>query len=567
MSSADMDTNTSMLRTWAPLMAVCTGFFVVVLDSTMMNVAVPAIAKDLGTTVSGVQAAIALYSMVMASLMLVGGKLGDIYGVKRMFMVGMGLYGAGTLLAASSWNLGVLIIGWSVIEGVGAALILPLAFSLIFGNYSAAQRPLAFGALGAINAVGAAVGPILGGTLTTYLTWRIGFGIEAIGVAIVFLLMPFLKESAKDKQISLDWIGTILSVVSLTLAVSGLILAGRYGFWNARRPFMIGDVEISPFGLSITPILVATGLAVSLAFFHWQARRERHGEPPLLRLDLFSNRDFFAGALADGLRSLFFFGLLFIIPVFIQSAAGFSAIESGVALVPLSAAVFVLSLTSAGLGRVVAPKFIIIGGFAVMFVGTLLYYDAMSVNVSIADLILPGLVFGVGGGVVIPQITNLPLSAVKASEVNEASGLANTMRTLGTSLGTAVIGTILLVGVFGGIVDGVLTEQGIDVSAEERQQLAVALEDGMARLSEEDRNEAIAAFSPEEQETLRAVVETAATDAQKAALLATAAAILLAMLVATFLSRTKLEPDGDDVAVGENVSASKADPPQAVLES
>lgn len=561
MSSADVSTNTSFLRTWAPLMAVCTGFFVVVLDSTMMNVAVPAIAKDLNTTVSGVQAAIALYSMVMASLMLVGGKLGDIYGVKRMFMVGMGLYGAGTLLAASSWNLGVLIIGWSVIEGVGAALILPLAFSLIFGNYSAAQRPLAFGALGAINAVGAAVGPILGGTLTTYLTWRIGFGIEAIGVAIVFLLMPFLKESEKDEQTSLDWIGTILSFVSLTLVVSGLILAGRYGFWDARRPFMIGDVEISPFGLSITPVLVATGFAVALAFFHWQTRRERHGETPLLRLDLFSNRDFFAGALADGLRSLFFFGLLFIVPVFIQSAARFSAIESGVALIPLSAAVFVLSLTTAGLGRVVAPKFIIIAGFAVMFAGTLLYYDAMSVNVSIADLILPGLVFGFGGGIVIPQITNLPLSAVTPSEVNEASGLANTMRTLGTALGTAVIGSILLVGVYGEIVDGVLTEQGIDVSFEERQQLAVDLEDGMASLSEEDRNEAIAGLSPGDQETLKAVVEKAATDAQKTALLATAAAILLALLASTFLSRAKAGVAGGAVTVAQEISETEAGRP------
>ena len=533
------ETATSGLRQWSPLIAVSLAMFIVVLDSTMMNVAVGAIAKDLNTQVSSVQAAISIYSLVMASLMLTGGKLGDMNGAKRMFIIGVGIYGVGTPIAALAWNIGILVLGWSIIEGIAAALILPLAMTIIFFNYQGAQRAVAFGILGGVQASASAVGPILGGFLTSFFSWRWGFGLQVIIVVIIFFFVGAIRESER-LPIQLDWRGTILSTLGLMLVVLGFLLAGQYGFWGARRPFTIGDVTINPFGLSPTPILIGLGILVLLAFAHWQWNLQQAGGTPLLRLSLLKNGRFMSGVGTDTFRQLALTGLLFIIPVFTQQLLGFSAIESGLAILPFSIGVFVLSMTTANLAQRIAPKWLINGGIVIYIIGTLWLWAVTAADMTIWDLVLPMLVMGIGIGLFVAQIVNLTISQVGDDERNEGAGTHNTGRELGGALGTAVIGSILLVGIFSGFVNGALRADNISVSEQEAQQLAVQLEDEVNSLNTEEGQaltDAIGA-SPE----LTQLVGDAYVDAQKNALLAIAVVMLIALSIGSFLpGRTKAE--------------------------
>ena len=542
--NGDQATKTaSGIKLWAPLIAVSLAMFIVVLDSTMMNVAVGAIAKDLKTSVSTVQAAISIYSLVMASLMLTGGKLGDMHGAKRMFMVGCGIYGFGTLLAAVSWNVGVLIVGWSIIEGLAAALILPLAMTLIFFNYSGAQRAIAFGILGGVQASAAAVGPILGGFLTTFFSWRWGFGFQVIIVVIIFFFVRFIRESER-KPISLDWRGTLLSSTGLMLVVLGFLLAGQYGFWVARRPFIVGDLQINPFGLSPTPILIVVGLGVLLGFAHWQWHLQRIGRTPLLRLSLLENGAFIAGVVTDSFRQLALAGLLFIVPVFTQQLLGFSAMKSGLAILPFSIGVFVVSMTTSNLAKRIAPKWLINGGIVAYIAGALLMWGVTSAEMTIWDMVLPMLVMGIGIGLFVAQIVNLTISQVSDEERNEGAGTHNTGRELGGALGTAVIGSILLVGIFSGFADGVLKAENGSATPEERQQLAVELEDAVNELSAED-GEALVKTIKDDPEISKLVAD-AYVNAQKNAFLAIAGVMLLALAVGSFLpgsQKVEASPD------------------------
>lgn len=522
----------SALRQWSPLIAVSLAMFIVVLDSTMMNVAVGAIAKDLNTQVSSVQAAISIYSLVMASLMLTGGKLGDMNGAKRMFVIGVGIYGVGTLIAAFAWNIGILVLGWSIIEGIAAALILPLAMTLIFFNYQGAQRAVAFGILGGVQASASAVGPILGGFLTSFFSWRWGFGLQVIIVVIIFFFVGAIKESER-LPIKLDWRGTILSTVGLMMIVMGFLLASQYGFWGARRPFTIGDVTINPFGLSPTPILIGLGVLVLLGFAHWQWNLQQAGGTPLLRMSVLRNGRFMTGVATDTFRQLALTGLLFIIPVFTQQLLGFSAIESGLAILPFSVGVFALSMTTANLAQRVAPKWLINGGIGVYLLGTVWLWAVTAADMTIWDLLPPMFVMGVGIGLFVAQIVNLTISQVDDEERNEGAGTHNTGRELGGALGTAVIGSILLVGIFSGFVNGALRSENLSVSEQEAQELTVQLQDEVNSLNTEDGEaltEAIGA-SPEVAE----LVTDAYVGAQKNALLAIAVVMLIALAIGSFL--------------------------------
>lgn len=534
MSQANATETATGLKYWSPLIAVCLAMFIVVLDSTMMNVAVGAIAKDLSTSVSSVQAAISIYSLVMASLMLTGGKLGDMHGAKRMFIIGIGIYGAGTLIAALAPNIGILILGWSLVEGIAAALILPLAMTLIFFNYSGAARAIAFGILGGVQASATAVGPILGGFLTSFFSWRWGFGFQVFIVVIIFFFVRYVQESER-KAISLDWRGTILSTTGLMLIVVGFLLAGQYGFWNARRPFMIGDVQINPLGLSPTPFAIVAGLAILVGFAHWQWHLQNTGRTPLLRIGLLTNGRFMTTVATDSFRQLALTGLLFIIPVFSQQLLGFSAIKTGMAILPFSVGVFLISMTTANLAQKIAPKWLINGGIVAYIIGVLWLWFVTSATMTIWDMVLPMFIMGVGIGFFVAQIVNLAISQVADDERNEGAGTHNTGRELGGALGTAVIGSILLVGVFSGFVDGALRSEGIDVPPAERERMAVVLEDELGSLKAEDGKAFLASLPETTRAQFEEIVGDAYVDAQKTALLVIAGVMLVALALGSFL--------------------------------
>ncbi|MCP4363414.1 MAG: MFS transporter, partial [Chloroflexi bacterium] len=411
---------------WAPLIAASLALFIVVVDSTMMNVAVPTIVKDLKTNVTAVQAVISLYSLVMASLMLVGSKLGAMNGVKKVFLVGVVIYGIGTLIAAVSWNIQILALGWSLFEGVGAAMVLPLAYALLVTNYEPKVQAVGFGILGGVSASAAAVGPILGGILTTYASWRWGFAMEVI---IAIAIFPFAKYIVEKKTAAegttLDWGGAALSIIGLLSLALGLILAGRYGWWEATRPFTIGNIQVNPFGLSPTPILVGIGLSFLAAFIHWQMRRERNEQTPLVSMRVLGNGRFINGVSSNIFQSMVITGLLFVLPLYLQSAVGYSAFESGLAILPFSIATFLVSIGTSSWSERILPKLLIQAGIGLMVVGVFLLYRVVSLTVTIGQMAIPLGIFGVGMGLLMAHLVNLILSSVDANDSPEASGVNN----------------------------------------------------------------------------------------------------------------------------------------------
>lgn len=541
------------LARWGPLIAILVAVLMFSLDQTMMNVAVGAIAQELNTQVGAVQAAISLYTLFMAAFILMGARLGDLHGAKRVFILGAGLFGVGTAIAALAPSIGILIFGWSFLEGIGAALFYPLSFVFVYRQYSGTRRVFAFALVTVTQAVGAAIGPVVGGALTTFASWRWGFGMEVFFVAaIIPFASRYLRETAKDETSTMDWVGVVLSFLMLFTLILGVLLAPAYGWWDARRDFFVGGAQFNPLGLSPVPWFLLIGFTFVAAFVQWELLRKRRGQTPLLDLSIFRRIPYVLSTALDSLRSLFLAGLMFIIPAFLLMAAGFSAFESGLTLLSLTVAATLTSLTTSRLGKRIAPKYIILIGLVIMAIGTLLFWDVTSVTVTLLDMVFPGMVWGVGAGLYYTQIINLQLSYVAPEERNQASGL----RTMGTqaasSLGTALIGAILLLGVYAGVVDGVLQETGISVTPEERERLIVNLEDTLAGMRPEEIDDIIAQLPPDEQAAIRRIVEDALVTSQSNAMLATFALIILAILLTTFIPSTKLE---------DKPMASYAEPP------
>ncbi|NHZ72493.1 MAG: MFS transporter, partial [Aquificales bacterium] len=517
--SIDTQPKESFLQEWGVLLVMGLASFILVLDTSMMNVAISAIVEDLGTTVSGVQAAITIYALVMASFMLLGGKLGDIYGMKKTFIVGMIFYGIGTITAALTPNLAILILGWSVIEGIGAAFVLPMTITMLALKYSGKQLAMAFGVVAGVQAAGAAIGPIFGGFMTSFYSWRLAFASEAIIVIIIFALLFVLPESEKMEGVKVDWLGAAFSALGLAVIVLGIILSSQYGWVMAKRPFTIGTITINPFGLSITPVLIALGFGLLLIFLHWEQRLEKAGKMPLLHVGMLKNGLLMAGVIVGGILNIILGGIMFTTPLFLQSALDYDAMASGMALLPMSIGIFVFSLTTTGLGRKFSPKYVIMAGLGFVAFGLVLLFRTISPGMSSSDMIVGFFIFGMGIGLILGQLTGVTLASVPAEENNEASGVNFTFRQLGISMGTAVIGAILLTTVSLSLVSGLLDTVGIDVSRSEVRQISVVMEDAVQSMTTVEKQAALDSLSPETVSQLNQISLTSWVRGNKMALI------------------------------------------------
>ncbi len=402
--------------------------FVYVIDTTLMNVSISALVKDLGTTVGEVQVAITLYTLTMAAFMLTGGKLGDIWGSKRAFRIGLVVYGIGTTITAVAPTIGFVILGWSFLEGLGSALIVPAINTLVRANYKGAQRASAYGVLFGIAAAGAAFGPLIGGWVTTSLSWRVAFAGEAIIVVLVLLSSGLLVDAPKVlPKPRLDIVGVVLSAAGLGFFVLGVLLTSTYGWSDS---LVLG--------------LMVGGLVVLGTFIWWVRRREERELPALVHLSIFKHRAISAGLPVLATQTFAQAGLLFLIPVFTQSVLGFDAFQTGLTLLPLSIGVLVTSVLTPPLGRKIYPKYVIQAGLVLLFIGGYVLARSLSTAQQGSDMAIGLLIGGVAIGLIAGQLPNLILSGVDQDEASEASGLQGTSQNLGMALGTAVIGTVIL---------------------------------------------------------------------------------------------------------------------------
>jgi MFS family permease len=452
-----------------PIAIFASAQFVMVLDSSVMNVSISQIVKDLDTTIQGVQLAITAYTLVMAALMLAGAKLGDILGRDRTFALGLAIYGLGSLTTALSPNLAVLLIGWSLIEGLGAALVVPAIVSLIAATYSGRQRALAFGIIGGVAGAAIAAGPLIGGWFTTELSWRYVFAGETlIVIAILFLRRRLQSAPAVEHPPKLDVVGVALSTLGLGFAVFGILKSSEWGLIEPRGALTIGGEEITPFGFSAVPFLILAGIGFLAAFVMWEERRERKGLDTLLDRSLLRIKQLRAGLSTLAMQQLILLGTFFVLPVYLQVVLGLDAFESGKRLFPMSVSMFIAALAGPRLAAGFAPKRVAQVGLLALTTASVFLLATIDVELRGVAFALSLTLFGIGAGLLLSQLGNVIMSSVEPAKINEAGGLQGTAQNLGASLGTALIGAVLIAALTNGFVSKVEDNPAVTPPVRER---------------------------------------------------------------------------------------------------
>jgi MFS family permease len=445
-----------------PIALLAAAQFIMVLDTTVMNVAISQIVIDLDTSITSVQAAITLYTLVMAAFMLTGSRLGDLWGRRRTLAIGLVVYGVGSLTTALSPNMTVLYLGWSFVEGFGAVLVIPALATLVVSNYTGAQRALAYGILAAAMGAAAGLGPLIGGIATTEFSWRYVFAGETVVVLILLLFLRKIRDAPKaERKIHVDLVGAGLSALGLGLVVFGILKSSTWGWILPTGALTINGTEITPLGLSMVPYMIVAGAFVLGAFLRWEAKVVRDGGDPLL-----DPRVLRIGQLRSGLSMLtaqqtILAGTFFIVPVYLQVVLGMDALDTGVRLLPLSLALVLMSAVGARMAARYPPRQIVTIGVLVLLAGVVALLASIEPELNSTSFRVAMVLFGAGIGLALSQIGNVIMSSVGQEKANAASGLQGTAQNLGASLGTALIGSVLILSLTNGLQDRVLEDPAI----------------------------------------------------------------------------------------------------------
>lgn len=432
------------MKKWTVVIILACAQFVMVLDSTVMNVSISTVVKDLHTTVASMQACITFYTLTMAALMLLGAKLGDIWGRRKAFIVGAIIYACGSLITALSPNIQTLFIGWSVIEGVGAVLVIPAIAALAANNYKGKDRVTAFAIIGGISGAAMAAGPLIGGFVTTYLSWRYVFLAEVVIMALILLSRGKVTDTAKRLKIKIDIWSVLLSSVGLVSLVFGMLQSKTWGWISPRSAPVWNGHEIKPLGISLVAYLILAGMILLRMFYSRQQKLVEDGRSPLLDPALLSIRQLRSGLSVLMSQYTMIAGVFFIIPVYLQMTLGYDALKTGIKIMPLSLALIVFSVIGTRLAGKWSPKRIIrVGQIALVASSALLL---ASVSLTLKSILFAGgmLFMGAALGLLASQIGNVNMSSASKDKSSEVGGLQGVFQNLGASLGTALIGSVLI---------------------------------------------------------------------------------------------------------------------------
>jgi MFS family permease len=512
---------------WAAIIVLASAQFVMVLDSTVMNVSITTVAKDLHTTIEVMQAAITCYTLVMAGLMLVGGKLGDILGRRRAFAIGLVIYGTGSLITGLSQNAAMLLLGWSVIEGMGAVLVIPAIASLAAANYRGRSRAIAYGILGGIAGAAAAAGPLIGGFATEKLSWRLVFISETAIVLVVLLAIRMIGDAKRQRHVGFDAIGAVLSACGLFLGVFGILQSSRWGWVRPLGALEIGGKKITPFGFSVVPFMILAGVLILMLFFHWEERLVGLKRPTLIEPSLLAIPRLRAGLLTLFAQYLALAGCFFVIPVYLQVVLLKNPLQTGIAIVPLSVTLIIAALGGARLSKRISPKRIVQAGLAAMVAGSFALMIAISPDLRTWGFGISLAILGLGIGLLASQLGNVNLSSVDDTKSSEVGGIQGVFQNLGSSVGTALIGSILLFGLTTQFIQGVQGNPAI--SPKVQQEIVAGTKAGVSIVSEPQLKTIAqqAGLSPSESKAIIDAYTSATQLALKEALLAVSILIAL----------------------------------------
>ncbi len=445
------------MRRFLPLLVLATSQFVMVLDTSVMNVSITRIVEDLGTTIAGVQGTITAYALVMAMTMLVGARLGDIWGAHRTYALGLGLYAVGSLVTALSPNLLVLLIGWSLVQGLGAALVMPAVLALTTVTYEGRDRALAFGVLGGVTGAAVAAGPVIGGWVTATFTWRYVFAAEAV-VILGVLLTRRLLGTVPARPSRFDLVGAVMSGAGLGMVVLGVLQGASWGWVLPAAVPVVGGVELAPLGFSPVPFLVFGGLGLLALLSHRLERRIQQAQPVLVDLRLLEVIPLRVGLITLLLQQFVLLGAFFVLPVYLQVIVGQDAFTTGLTILPMSASLVASALIGPRLAAGWSIRRVVQLGIVLLAVGALLLAAALDPALVTAGFTVGLVVFGAGAGLMMSQLGNVIMSSAGSAHSSEAGGLQGTAQNLGAALGTALVGSVLLAGLSAGfagnVVDG-----------------------------------------------------------------------------------------------------------------
>lgn len=432
---------------WPIVFPLALAQFVCSYAATTMNVSISSIAKDLATDVHSIQITITFFTLIMAALMIPGSKLTDIWGRKFCLLLGLTVYGLGALIATFAPGLGVLLVGYSLLEGVGTALLIPPVYILCTVSFlDLPTRARAFGVISAAGGIGSAAGPLIGGVITTAISWRASFTLQVLIVVVIMVLSRRIADpGVQGARPRFDLIGTILSAAGLVLVVLGILQAGTYGWITANQNFTIGTIVVIPQG-GISPVWLFVGIGVLflVGFFFWIRSRERAGKEPLLSTHLFRNRTSDLGLVTQLIQWFILQGSFFVISVFLQEVHHYNAIQTGLTLTPTTIGILITGGIAGRLAQRRAQRTLIQAGFVSTIVGMILLLLLVRLTASSLASIPGLLLIGLGVGVMLTSSVNVVQSSFPDKDQGEISGLSRSLSNLGSSLGTAIAGSVLV---------------------------------------------------------------------------------------------------------------------------
>lgn len=505
--------------------------FLMTLDSSVMNVSMAKVAADLGTSITGIQVAITLYTLVMATLMVTGGKVGSILGRKRAFAIGTAIYAAGSLTTAIAPNIPVLLFGWALLEGIGAALIMPAIVALVASNFAPARRPAAYGMVAASAAVAVAAGPLIGGAVSTYASWRYVFVGEVVIAAVILARIRRLADPPAEPGRRLDIPGAVLTILGLGAIVFGVLRSSEWGWVTPAR----GGPSL--LGLSPVVLLLTVGGLLVWAFVEWERHVAARGREPLIDVTMFASRRLVGGLAMFGAQTMVQAGVFFALPLFLALVLELDPLATGVHLLPLSLA---LLASAIGVPRLFAggsPRRIVQVGLGLILVGILMLMAGMDPGAGAGVVAIPLLLQGLGLGTLASQLGAVTVSGAPQSQSAEVGGLQNTATNLGASLGTALIGSVLIATLATSVIGGIRDDPRVPQSVKDR--VDTELTGSVTFVSDTTLKQALtkANVAPEVADAVVEANTTARLDALRVAF------ALAALLAVAALFVTRLLPD------------------------
>ncbi len=433
------------MKKWFVVLILGAAQFVMVLDGTVMNVSISAVVEDLDSTVTAMQAAITFYTLTMAALMLLGAKLGDIWGRRRALVIGSIVYAIGSGTTAIAPTMGVLFLGWSIIEGLGAVLVIPAVAALIADNYEGRDRITAFAVIGAVSGAAVAAGPLIGGFLTTYASWRVVFAAEVVIMIFVVIFAGRIGEKSERRKVRVDVLSVILSAFGLIGVVFGMLQSKTWGWIVPLHPVEINGTEIPPpLGISFTAWFITVGLVLLALFFRRQRRLVETGREPLVHVDLLSIVRLRSGLKVLGAQYAITAGLFFMMPVYLQMTLGLDALQTGIRIFPLSISLILFSAVGTRLSVRWSARRIVLIAQWILVASAVLLLGAVDPELSGWLFAIGMFTAGAALGLLASQLGNVNMSAVTEKDTSEVGGLQGVFQNLGSSLGTALIGSILI---------------------------------------------------------------------------------------------------------------------------